>query len=143
MPYSLKPGMTVEEADRCMQAAGFQPMYDANDGATIYYYGTVVEGTETYSSLMSVFENGVIHVIHFYLESPGCSRENPGTDYLRIQSMLKNEYGAVSYTMENNGSDGWVNDSVEVHFGHLESNDVLYYALAYWYLPKGIKYNGF
>ena len=103
----------------------------------------IIEGAEAYSTLMSVFDDGVIHVIHFFLESPEYSRENPGPDYLRIQTMLKDKYGSVSYSKENNGSDGWVNESVEVHFGYMEANDTLYYVLSYWYLPEGIEYNGF
>ena len=142
MPYGLEPGMTVEQANKCMTAAGFEVSYDANEGMTYYYTSSIVEGIATYSTLMSVFNDGVTHVIHYFLEKPEASMEAPGADYVRLQSALLDKYGAISYSIPN-GSDGWVNGQVEVHFGHLESRGTLYYVLAYWYMPLGIQYYGF
>lgn len=142
LPYGLRPGMTIEEADQCMKTAGFKFNYAADNGETIYYHGSVVQGAEAYSTLMSVFSDRVTHVIHFFKEDGAHSRANPSSDYLRIESMLMDTYGEISYSIPN-GSNGWKNDSIEIHFGYLESNGEPYYALAYWYLPDNIAYPGF
>ena len=142
LPYGIRAGMTIEEVDRCMRNAGFKMNNTANNGQTIYYGDSIVQGAVSYSSLISVFSDGVTHVIHFFLEDDQYSKKNPSPDYLRIESMLKNLYGDVSYSIPD-GSNGWKNDSIEIHFGYLTSSDQLYYALAYWYLPENIAYPGF
>jgi len=142
MPYGIMSGMTVEEVNKCMKCAGFQFSNSTNNGQTIYYRSSIDQGIQVYSTLISAFSNGVIHVIHFFKEEDKYSKENPSINYKKILSALIDRYGKVSYSIEN-GSFAWVNDSVEIHFGYLVTDGILYYALAYWYLPDNIKYNGF
>ncbi len=142
MPYGIMSGMTVEEVNKCMKCAGFQFSISTNNGQTIYYRSSIDQGIQVYSTLISAFSNGVIHVIHFFKEEDKYSKENPSINYKKILSALIDRYGKVSYSIEN-GSFAWVNDSVEIHFGYLVTDGILYYVLAYWYLPDNIKYNGF
>ena len=142
LPYNIKPGMTPEEANKCMEHAGFICTYTdsrTRDDSSFYthytYESSTIYGYKTDFTTLTVESSGHIDVgYHFSDENPTNNKKNPGEVYTKILSIINNEYGVNSITAED-GSDIWINSTEPQQQIYLTYYRDGSFAVSYHYIP--------
>lgn len=98
LPYGIHYGMTIEEANRCMEQAGFvsKSYENKNDLKYEHYYkSAIVYGLEARFTTLSVYANGAIDISYFFRDNG--TRQYPGEIFMGILSMLNDKYSHYDY----------------------------------------------
>ena len=106
MPYGIEYGMSLNAATAQMKDSGFQMKYALTD-STNSFDSSYVYGVKTNNSVLGCYSSGMIELTHFFTDS-GYNTDNPGPEYQRILSQLKDEYGEPTDTSK--GGYLWVHD---------------------------------
>lgn len=132
MPYGIEYGMSLSVATAQIKDSGLQLKYALTD-STNCFDSSYVYGIKTEHSTLTYYSNGMLEVTHFFTDS-GHNTDNPGPEYQRILSQLKDEYGEPTDTSK--GGYLWVHDRYSFSLSYYKQGK---YTINYLCYPNKIE----